>query len=202
MSSKLLAIMECVPDSVGKLEQNLHVEVREEGSDIEIQDYGITLSLDNPNIISSYADGIHFWWYFDFENKRSSDLRNRFFDIVRALELSEMYIMCEEVSDIFDQYESDYETIIRSLRLEVKPGEFFDRELMEFDLEELLQGEPYFRSVYPHRQCYHDTFSDLFAQVDEIEKKENVSVLGLTEFEAGHIRVMLPDGSISCLRII
>ena len=201
MSAKLLAIMECVPDAVLRLGQNLKVEVFGDDGDREVQMYDMCLCFDNPSIISNYANSYRLWYYFQFSERRSSDLRNRFFDVVRALGPREMWLMDEMLSDCFDLYEDDIETILKKMTAEKEPWEFTNRHFEEFDLRNLLQMDPYEDDNYPHGSFYHDDFSDLFKEVEDIENRENVHILGLTEFTPDHIRVLNDDGIVSNLRI-
>ncbi len=174
---------------------------RTDSTGLDIGLYDVSLELDNPNIVTSNANGFPLWWYFQFTGHRSSELRNRYFDIVRALGLKEMWFMWEDLTDYFDPYEDDLQTILTTMTAPRRPDEFVNREFNEFDLEELLSQEPYSDEVYPFGVFYHDTFKDLFRQVEEIETRDNVMVLGLTEFDPGMIRVLKPDGTVGQLRI-
>ena len=201
MSEKLFAIMEAVEHPQTRLKSNLHVGVAGEASGIDVEEYGISLEFWNPAIITSSGNGFPLWWYFQFTGRRSSDLRNRYFDIVRALGLKEMWLMWEDLSDHFDFMEDDLSTIISKMKAERRTEEFADRTFEEFDLQTLLDQTPYDDEVYPYGMFYHDDFNDLFQQVDEIEARKNVIVLGLTEFEEGKIRVMYPNGQVGNLAI-
>lgn len=201
MSSKLLAIMASPEDPGLKLESNLMVGVTKEGYCLNVSDYGVALELNNPYLIASNSDGFPLWLYFQFRNHRSSDLRNRYFDIIRALGLREMWFMWEDLSDYFDLYTDSIPIILSKMASERRPEEFAERSLHEFNLKELLEQTPYEDDVYPYGMFYHDTFADLFQKVDEIESRENVIVLGLTEFEEGTIRVMRPDSHIVGLKL-
>lgn len=201
MSEKLYAIMSATDNPKTKLESNLMVDVTKEDFCLDISKYGIELEFYNPNIITSNSNGFPLWLYFQFRNHRSSDLRNRFFDIIRALGLREMWFMWEDLSDYFDLYVDSIPVILSKMTSERRPEEFAERSLHEFNLKELLEQTPYEDDVYPYGMFYHDTFADLFQKVDEIESRENVIVLGLTEFEEGTIRVMRPDSHIVGLKL-
>ena len=201
MSEKLYAIMSATDNPKTKLESNLMVDVTKEDFCLDISKYGIELEFYNPNIITSNSNGFPLWLYFQFRNHRSSDLRNRFFDIIRALGLREMWFMWEDLSDYFDLYTDSIPIILSKMASERRPEEFAERSLHEFNLKELLEQTPYEDDVYPYGMFYHDTFADLFQKVDEIESRENVIVLGLTEFEEGTIRVMRPDSHIVGLKL-
>ena len=201
MSEKLYAIMSATDNPKTKLESNLMVDVTKEDFCLDISKYGIELEIYNPKIITSNSNGFPLWLYFQFRNHRSSDLRNRFFDIIRALGLREMWFMWEDLSDYFDLYTDSIPIILSKMASERRPEEFAERSLHEFNLKELLEQTPYEDDVYPYGMFYHDTFADLFQKVDEIESRENVIVLGLTEFEEGTIRVMRPDSHIVGLKL-
>ncbi|MDO4827663.1 MAG: hypothetical protein Q4B16_09000 [Bacteroidia bacterium] len=198
----MFAIMDQVQDPLRKIRDNLMVDVKStDRIGLDIGMYDVSLDLGNPHIITSNANGFPLWWYFQFSGRRSSELRNRYFDIVRALDLKEMWFMWEDLTDYFDPYEDDLQTILKTMTAPRRPDEFSNRDYNEFDLEELLRQEPYGDEVYPYGMFYHDTFKDLFRQVEEIENRENIIVLGLTEFESGMIRVLRPDGTVDQLII-
>ena len=201
MSEKILAIMEAVENPVAKLEGNLLVKVSKEEWGLEIQEYDICLGLDNPSLFISNANGFPLWLYFQFIGRRSSNLRNRYFDIVRSLGLKEMWLMWEDLMDYFEPYDDDIPAILAKMTAKRNPNEFAERTLIEFDLKSLLCQKPYKDDIYPYSMFYHDTFSDLFKKVTEIESEENVVVLGLTEFEEGKIRVLHPDGYVASFAI-
>lgn len=202
MSERMFAIMDQVQDPLRKIRDNLMVDVKStDRIGLDIGMYDVSLDLGNPHIITSNANGFPLWWYFQFSGRRSSELRNRYFDIVRALDLKEMWFMWEDLTDYFDPYEDDLQTILKTMTAPRRPDEFSNRDYNEFDLEELLRQEPYGDEVYPYGMFYHDTFKDLFRQVEEIENRENIIVLGLTEFESGMIRVLRPDGTVDQLII-
>ena len=202
MSERMFAIMDQVQDPLRKIRDNLMVDVKStDRIGLDIGMYDVSLDLGNPHIITSNANGFPLWWYFQFSGRRSSELRNRYFDIVRALDLEEMWFMWEDLTDYFDPYEDDLQTILKTMTAPHRPDEFSNRDYNEFDLEELLRQEPYGDEVYPYGMFYHDTFKDLFRQVEEIENRENIIVLGLTEFESGKIRVLRPDGTVDQLII-
>lgn len=202
MSERIFAIMDQVQDPLRKIRDNLMVDVkRTDRIGLDIGMYDVSLDLGNPHIITSNANGFPLWWYFQFSGRRSSELRNRYFDIVRALDLKEMWFMWEDLTDYFDPYEDDLQTILKTMTAPRRPDEFANRDYTEFDLEELLRQESYGDEVYPYGMFYHDTFKDLFRQVEEIENRENLIVLGLTEFEPGKIRVLKPDGIVDQLII-
>lgn len=198
----MFAIMDQVQDPLRKIRDNLMVDVKStDRIGLDIGMYNVSLDLGNPHIITSNANGFPLWWYFQFSGHRSSELRNRYFDIVRALDLKEMWFMWEDLTDYFDPYDDDLQTILKTMTAPRRPDEFSNRDYNEFDFEELLRQEPYGDEVYPYGMFYHDTFKDLFRQVEEIENRENIIVLGLTEFESGMIRVLRPDGTVDQLII-
>ena len=201
MSEKLFAIMAAVDNPKVMLENNLKVEVKKDNIGLDVMGYEVHLEFDNPSIITSNADGFPLWLYSQCTNRRSSNLRNRYFDIVRALGLKEMWLLWEDLADYFDSYADDLPTIIAKMTAERTHVEFVERTLEEFDLQKLLQQTPSEDDVYPYGMFTHDVFSDLFQRVEEIENQMNVVVLGLTEFEKNTIRVMYPDGRVSGLRI-
>ena len=201
MSERIFAIMDQVQDPLRKIRDNLMVDVkRTDRFGLDIGMYDVSLDLGNSHIITSNANGFPLWWYFQFSGRRSSELRNRYFDIVRALDLKEMWFMWEDLTDYFDPYEDYLQTILKTMTAPRRPDEFSNRDYTEFDLEELLRQESYDDEVYPYGMFYHDTFKDLFRQVEEIENRENLIVLGLTEFEPGKIRVLKPDGTVDQLK--
>ncbi len=124
MSGKIFAIMSAVDNPKSMLENNLMVEVEKDSIGLNVTGYEIYLELDNPSIITSNANGFPLWLYFQCTNQRSPNLRNRYFDIVRALGLKEMWLMWEDLVDYFDSYADDLHTIIAKMTAERTPDKF------------------------------------------------------------------------------
>lgn len=108
MSGKIFAIMSAVDNQKSMLENNLMVEVEKDSIGLNVTGYEIYLEPDNPSIITSNANGFPLWLNFQCTNQRFPNLRNRYFDIVRALGLKEMWLMWEDLVDYFDSYAGNH----------------------------------------------------------------------------------------------
>lgn len=139
------------------------------------------------------ADG--FWYMFNgyryhqlFYPPGTQWLRYNIFDIVRALGQHEAWYC--SVYDIEDSVGIENYTL-ESWLDKAKNSE---DGIAEYDLNALkLEGESLWDN---QRRYYHDSFTDLYQKVEDIEEQEKVRVLGLTEFGEGKIRVMCPSNSI------
>ena len=139
------------------------------------------------------ADG--FWYMFNgyryhqlFYPPGTQWLRYNIFDIVRALGQHEAWYC--SVYDIEDSVGIENYTL-ESWLDKAKNSE---DGIAEYDLNALKQeGESLWDN---QRRYYHDSFTDLYQKVEDIEEQEKVRVLGLTEFGEGKIRVMYPSNSI------
>lgn len=139
------------------------------------------------------ADG--FWYMFNgyryhqlFYPPGTQWLRYNIFDIVRALGQHEAWYC--SVHDIEDSVGIENYTL-ESWLDKAKNSE---DGIAEYDLNALKrEGE----SLWDNQsRYYHDSFTDLYQKVEDIEEQEKVRVLGLTEFGEGKIRVMCPSNSI------
>ena len=139
------------------------------------------------------ADG--FWYMFNgyryhqlFYPPGTQWLRYNIFDIVRALGQHEAWYC--SVYDIEDSVGIENYTL-ESWLDKAKNSE---DGIAEYDLNALKrEGE----SLWDYqRRYYHDSFTDLYQKVEDIEEQEKVRVLGLTEFGEGKIRVMCSSNSI------
>lgn len=139
------------------------------------------------------ADG--FWYMFNgyryhqlFYPPGTQWLRYNIFDIVRALGQHEAWYC--SVYDIEDSVGIENYTL-ESWLDKAKNSE---DGIAEYDLNALKrEGESLWDN---QRRYYHDSFTDLYQKVEDIEEQEKVRVLGLTEFVEGKIRVMCPSNSI------
>lgn len=139
------------------------------------------------------ADG--FWYMFNgyryhqlFYPPGTQWLRYNIFDIVRALGQHEAWYC--SVHDIEDSVGIENYTL-ESWLDKAKNSE---DGIAEYDLNALKrEGESLWDN---QRRYYHDSFTDLYQKVEDIEEQEKVRVLGLTEFGEGKIRVMCPSNSI------
>lgn len=139
------------------------------------------------------ADG--FWYMFNgyryhqlFYPPGTQWLRYNIFDIVRALGQHEAWYC--SVYDIEDSVGIENYTL-ESWLDKAKNSE---DGIAEYDLNALKrEGESLWDN---QRRYYHDSFTDLYQKVEDIEEQEKVRVLGLTEFGEGKIRVMCPSNSI------
>lgn len=139
------------------------------------------------------ADG--FWYMFNgyryhqlFYPPGTQWLRYNIFDIVRALGQHEAWYC--SVYDIEDSVGIENYTL-ESWLDKAKNSE---DGIAEYDLNALKrEGESLWDN---QRRYYHDSFTDLYQKVEDIEEQEKVRVLGLTEFGEGKIRVMCSSNSI------
>ena len=126
--------------------------------------------------------GIAYYHYCEVTNGKTDELRIRHFDLVRALGMKEAWAMDENAMDYYDDYYEPSDPIEKMNEI-MAQGYGYEK-CPEFCWEE-LQNADYFG-------VYHDQFKDCFELVDRIEKKYNVSVLGLKDFW-GFIRVIKND---------
>lgn len=139
------------------------------------------------------ADG--FWYMFNgyryhqlFYPPGTQWLRYNIFDIVRALGQHEAWYC--SVYDIEDSVGIENYTLESWL----DKAKNSDDGITEYDVTALIrEGESLWDN---QRRYYHDSFTDLYQKVEDIEEQEKVRVLGLTEFGEGKIRVMCPSNSI------
>ncbi|MBQ6962854.1 MAG: hypothetical protein IJP79_03980 [Paludibacteraceae bacterium] len=186
MSAKIVAYTPYVKDYVRLLEQNLMLPIEE---------------LYNPKY---YYPGfepyfliydvlwdtlpIGYFWYFH----KNQNLRNQYFDVIRAIGGNEMWVMSEYVTDALEE---DSVSISDFLECLSKQENFYSDNsapIKEFNVDDFTFDEKGFCTNYD--AIYHDTFKDCFEKVAAIEKQYDVYVLGLHKFEEKYIRVVLNDG--------
>lgn len=127
--------------------------------------------------------GIVYSSYSEIRNGKTSELRIRHFDLVRALGLKEAWAMDENAMDFYDDFYEPSDSIEKMN--EIMAQGFGYEKCPEFSLEE-QQKTGFIRGIY------HDQYKDCFDLVDRIEKEYGVSVLGLNDFW-GFIRVVKND---------
>ena len=159
-----MAFTHMVENYKEKSSEFLHLPVEKDDGDgfYQLGDYQVSFCSEEP-IVSclSYTDAIAYYHYFE----EDCNLRVQCFDCIRALGLKEMWVFSEMLDDVLG---GDNYTLEEAIK-EMEDGN--DCKCREFVKEEI--NEDNFESLY------HDTFSDLFQEVEHLENKYNVKVLGL-----------------------
>ena len=147
-----------------KSSEFLHLPIEKDDGDnfYQLGDYQVSFASEEP-IVSclSYTDAIAYYHYFE----EDCNIRVQCFDCVRALGLKEMWVFDEMFYDVLDGDNYTLDEAIKEMedRCKYKCREFVKEEI----------NEDNFASFY------HDTFIDLFQEVEHLENKFNVKVLGL-----------------------
>ena len=142
----------------------LHLPIENDDGDgfYQLGDYQISFISEEP-IVSclSYTDAIAYYHYFEDD----CNLRVHCFDCIRALGLKEMWVFDEMLYDVLDEDNYTLDEAIKEMedRHGLKCKEFVKEEITRANIE----------------RFYHDTFADLFQEVEQLEAKFDVKVLGL-----------------------
>ena len=167
MSAKLYVLTHKVDDFKKKQSDFLHLPIKEDGEDYSIENYQVAFNSDLP-VVDCLSDnpGVPYHCYFD----DFSNLREQYFDCVRALGLKEMWLFEELLYDALgDKDGYTLSEAIEKLNISYK-----------YPCEE-YNGQKIFAEGYG--SFYHDTFSDLFEIVENFESKFNAKVLGLRTYQ-------------------
>lgn len=159
-----MAFTHMVENYKEKSSEFLHLPIENEEDDwcYQLGDYQVSFGPEEP-IVSclSYTDAIAYYHYFEDD----CNIRVQCFDCIRALGLKEMWVFDEMLYDVLggDNYSLDEAIKEMENRHNYKCKEFVKEEVNEDNFE----------------RFYHDTFIDLFQEVEQLEAKFNVKVLGL-----------------------
>jgi hypothetical protein len=163
MSAKIYALTHWVNDYCQKQADFLHLPVRYHDGFYTIGDYDIDFEQEWFVSCLLHTTAIPYWVYFDKE----SNLREQYFDCIRSLGLREMWVFSEYMC----AYWSEDDNI---LSLDEAIGEI--ENALGYSCPEYTNDIDLDVGYYP---IYHDTFADLFEEVDRIEALYQVKVLGL-----------------------
>ena len=163
MSAKIYTFTHWVDDFQEKQAEFLHLPLKINSSNdfYTIGRYDLNFELDWVVLCLSNTDAIPYYVYFD----KNCNLRTMYFDCIRALGLTEMWVFNENMYDCLCDDEYSLENAIDKML------EGYNSSCPEFSLEEC--DKEILESIY------HDSFQDLFDEVERIESKYNVKVLGL-----------------------
>lgn len=158
MSAKIYAFTHMVENYKEKSSDFLHLPVEQEFNE---RYYQVNFEPDYIVSCLSYTDAFAYYHYFEDD----WNLREHCFDCIRALGLNELWVFDEMLYDVLDGDNYTLEEAIKEMedRNEYKCVEFVKE---EFSIDNLAS-------------FYHDTFTDLFQEVEQLENKFNVKVLGL-----------------------
>lgn len=194
MSVKLIVLTHY--ENIKKIGDNLLLPMENPFDDVLEPKY---YNIDFTPIFGQYSflhsnSGVPYFHYFQTERKKSSEVRIRHFDLIRALGLKEAWATHDILTDAIDDF---YEgaTPLEEM-IEIMAGSAGYKDCPEFYIKDMLPNEKgYCNSAH---SIYHDRFIDCFELVELIENKYNVIVLGLKEFRHHFIRVF-DDGKVMLL---
>ena len=162
MSAKIYAFTHYVNDYKQKQSDSLRMPIRYYEGLYSIGDYQVAFDIDIMGIVClSDTYPIPYWVYFD----ENCNYRVQMFDCVRALGLNEVWVFEDLLYDALEEGGSSIEEAIKEIETcyNIQCHEFVRAEMNEDNYNILC----------------HDTFTDLFQEVNELESKFNVKVLGL-----------------------
>lgn len=196
MSQKIMAYMRI--GSLKKLSSKLRLPI--DGSDMEFirakyynMDFGVDFMCADT---FCFNPGIVYSEYFDkFKENSSSYMRYEIFDFVRGLEQSEIWLMEEIITD----YGEPEDCSVISLDKFISNIEDNLSKFEEFDINTLTYDNH--GCFLNYRSLYHDTFTDLFAEVENIETAYHVEVLGLKRFDKKRLIRVARDGQVFMLNL-
>lgn len=180
MSAKIMAFTPYVKNYKELIEKNLLLPINAADN---IEGYYTGFDYDYIfNNALSHTTYIPYFRYFD----KDQFLRRQYFDVIRALEQKEMWVMSEMLDNYIDEDQSDFYEFLKKLDtiLDYSDG---TKGIHTFDINNFEFNEEGFCTNY--YSAYYDTFDDLFQEVDCIEKKFHVNVLGLNLYEVDYIRI-------------
>ena len=185
MSAKIILYFPYVHNYKDMLEKNLRITF----DDGYQKDYQICDEFYSEfNDVLSDTTAIAYGAYYHKEQW----LRHIYFDIVRALNLKDIWIFNEMIVYHFYDESNPIPSFYDFLKyIEEHGNEVGGVKVYEYNLSDLKYDENGWCTNY-HSVC-HDTFNDCFQEVKEIEDKYNVKVLGLHKFENDYIRIIRGD---------
>lgn len=162
MSAKIYTFTHWIENYREKQAEFLHLPLRIFSSGCyQIGQYYPSFECDWIVLCLSDTEAIPYYAYLD----RESNLRTMYFDCIRALGLTEMWVFSE---NLYDCLCDDGYSLEKAIDIML---EDYNSSCPEFTIEEC--DKDMIESIY------HDSFQDLFDEVERIESKYNVKVLGL-----------------------
>lgn len=186
MSSKIAALTHQVDNYSSLLQRNLRLPIEQ---DIDgfiflkgyMNDWGYSYQPPFETLLSISSCICYFHYFY-----KDSRLRIQYFDTIRAMGLSEMWLMEEDILDYYNDNDITISDFLDSVKssLHCAPSEFSD---YKFELYDNGHG---YKFPANYASLYHDNFRDCFEKVSSIESHFDVKVLGLNEYENNNIRVI------------
>lgn len=189
MSSRIIALTHWVDDSSKKIADFLHLPIKIDNGELcGIGFYDIGFQHDLCVQCLSDTSMYPYYWY----PCNKANLRIQYFDIIRALGLVEIWTFNENLWDCCcdaDEHIS-LEYALKKIESSIK------HPIPEYTKEEFNRENKY-------HSIYHDSFIDLFEEVDRIESTFGVHVLGLMhqQTESGRLIRCLKNNEVHCLNI-
>ncbi|MBP5503695.1 MAG: hypothetical protein J6Y24_13005 [Bacteroidales bacterium] len=188
MSANIIVYFPYVDNYKELLENNLLITFDDKGyqEDYQIRDSFFSRFFDALSDTTAIVYGAYY--------AKDQWLRHIYFDIIRALNLKDIWIFNEMIVYHYYDESNPIPSFYDFLKyIEENGNEIGGIKVYEYNLSDLEYDDEGWCTNY-HSVC-HDSFTDCFQEVKEIEDKYNVIVIGLHKFDQHYIRVLRENSS-------